>query len=81
MFNGINMQQKSYSEEIKSKNNNGYIFENLIPGQKFAINVTAISITGRVKLSKILYTSTEHYGSTYKKMYYLQYILPISFIF
>lgn len=63
MFNSTIIQQKSYSEEIKSKNNNGHIFENLISGQKYAINVTAISAIGQVKSSKISYISTEHYGS------------------
>lgn len=71
------MQQKSYSEEITSINNNGYVFENLLSGQKYVLNVTAISVTGQVKSSRISYISTEHYGSTYIniEMYHLYHIL------
>lgn len=62
MFNDTDVQQKSYSEEYKS-NNNEYKFENLISGQKYAIEVTAISATGqKYQTSKTSYISTEVSG-------------------
>ncbi|KAL5235451.1 hypothetical protein ACI65C_002861 [Semiaphis heraclei] len=63
MFNNTATQQKSYSEEVRSNNdNNGYKFENLLSGEKYAVQVTAIWATGQAKPSKISYIYTEPYG-------------------
>jgi len=62
MFNNTATQQKSYSEEVKSNNNHGYIFENLLSGEKYAVQVTAIWATGQAKPSKTSYIYTESYG-------------------
>jgi len=62
MFNNDATQQKSYSEEVRSNNNNGYTFENLLSGEKYAVQVTAIWATGQAKPSKISYIYTEPYG-------------------
>jgi len=55
-------QQQSYSEEVKSNNNHGYIFENLLFGEKYAVQVTSISATGQTMPSKISYIYTAPYG-------------------
>jgi len=55
-------QQQSYSEEVKSNNNNGYVFENLLFGEKYAVQVTAISATCQATPSKISYIYTKPYG-------------------
>ncbi|KAL5235450.1 hypothetical protein ACI65C_002860 [Semiaphis heraclei] len=62
MFNNTDTQQKSYSEEVKSKSNNGYIFENLLSGEKYAVQVTAIWATAQVEPSKISYIYTKPNG-------------------
>ncbi|CAI6369742.1 unnamed protein product [Macrosiphum euphorbiae] len=54
--------QQSYSEEVKSNNNYGYVFENLLSGEKYAVQVTAISATGQATPSKISYIYTTPYG-------------------
>jgi len=61
MFDHTVTQQQSYSEEVKS-NNNGYTFENLLSGEKYAVQVTAISATGEAKPSIISYIYTKPYG-------------------
>ncbi|CAI6363846.1 unnamed protein product [Macrosiphum euphorbiae] len=63
MFNHTaGIQQQSYSEEVKSNNNYGYVFENLLSGEKYAVQVTAISATGQATPSKISYIYTTPYG-------------------
>lgn len=61
MFNHTVKQQQSYSEEVKS-NNNEYTFENLLPGEKYAVQVTAISATDKAEPSIISYIYTKPYG-------------------
>ncbi|XP_060876579.1 uncharacterized protein LOC132949615 [Metopolophium dirhodum] len=55
-------QQQSYSEEVKSNNNHGYVFENLLFGEKYEVEVTAISATGQAIPSKMSYINTTPYG-------------------
>jgi len=60
--NTAGIQQQSYSEEVKSNNNYGYVFENLLSGEKYAVQVTAISAAGQATPSKISYIYTTPYG-------------------
>lgn len=61
-------QHESYSVEAKT-NHNGYLFENLVSGQKYAVKVTAISTSGETKSSEVSYVSTEDHGNMkFKKM-------------
>lgn len=63
MFNHTaDVQQQGYSEEVKSNNNHGYIFENLLSGEKYAVQVTALSATDQAIPSKISYTCTKPDG-------------------
>jgi len=55
-------QEQSYSEEVKSNNNRGYVFENLLFGEKYEVQVTAISTTGQTIPSKMSYINTTPYG-------------------
>jgi endothelial-specific receptor tyrosine kinase len=48
--------------EVKSNNNHGYVFKNLLSGEKYAVQVTAMSATDQAKASKISYIYTEPYG-------------------
>jgi len=54
--------QINYSEEVKSNNNHEYIFENLLPGERYTVQVTAITATGQANSSSLLYINTEPYG-------------------
>ncbi|XP_029343331.1 uncharacterized protein LOC100159980 [Acyrthosiphon pisum] len=56
------LQQQGFSEEVISNDNHGYVFENLLYGEKYAVQVTAISATGHAKASEISYIYTEPYG-------------------
>ncbi|KAL4119661.1 hypothetical protein QTP88_012455 [Uroleucon formosanum] len=58
----MNTQQLHYSEEVIFNDNHGYVFKNLLYGEKYAVQVTAISATGRAKASEISYVYTEPYG-------------------
>jgi len=63
MFNNTDTPQKSYSEEVRSNNNNnGYVFENLLSGEKYAVQVTVIWATGQAKPLKISYIYTKPNG-------------------
>ncbi|XP_001943393.2 uncharacterized protein LOC100166399 [Acyrthosiphon pisum] len=64
MFNNTAAtQQQSYSEEVKSNNNHGYVFENLLFGEKYAVQVTAISATAQLAIpSNISCIYTKPYG-------------------
>ncbi|KAF0753286.1 Tyrosine-protein kinase receptor Tie-2, partial [Aphis craccivora] len=62
IFYNTNLQQLNYSEEVKSNNNNGYILENLLPGKKYAVQITAITATGQANPSNLSYIYTEPYG-------------------
>ncbi|XP_026805156.1 tenascin-like [Rhopalosiphum maidis] len=55
------LQKLSYSEEKKSNNNHGYNFENLLPGEKYAIQVTAITAAGLAIPLDLSYIYTEPY--------------------
>ncbi|CAI6376985.1 unnamed protein product [Macrosiphum euphorbiae] len=57
------LQQQGFSEEVISNDNHGYVFENLLYGEKYSVQVTAISATGQAKSSEISYIYTEPYGS------------------
>lgn len=56
------LQQQGFSEEVISNDNHGYVFKNLLYGEKYAVQVTAISATGQAKASEISYIYTEPYG-------------------
>jgi len=65
MFNSTattDIQQLSYLEEVKSIVHSGYVFENLLSGEKYGVQVTAISAMGQAKASTISYIYTEPYG-------------------
>jgi len=62
MYYITDLHKLSYSEEIKSNNNNGYIFKNLLPGEKYAVQVTAITVTGLAIPLDLSYINTEPYG-------------------
>ncbi|XP_027837642.2 uncharacterized protein LOC114120057 [Aphis gossypii] len=55
-------QPLNYVEEVKSNNNQGYIFENLLPGERYAVQVTAITSSGQSNSSSLSYINTEPYG-------------------
>ncbi|XP_025205629.1 uncharacterized protein LOC112601954, partial [Melanaphis sacchari] len=61
IFNNTPLQQKSYSEEVISEKNDGYTFENLLPGKKYAIQIIDISTTGQTKASNVSYIYTKSY--------------------
>ncbi|XP_060851896.1 uncharacterized protein LOC132930188 isoform X2 [Rhopalosiphum padi] len=62
MYYNTDLKQLNYSEEVKSNNNHGYIFENLLSGEKYAVQVTAITATGQAEPSMLSYIYTEPYG-------------------
>jgi endothelial-specific receptor tyrosine kinase len=62
MYYNTDLKQLNYSEEVKSNNNHGYIFENLLSGEKYAVQVTAITATGHAKPSMLSYIYTEPNG-------------------
>ncbi|XP_026822080.1 LOW QUALITY PROTEIN: tenascin-like [Rhopalosiphum maidis] len=59
IFKNLPLQQQTYLEEVKSNKNNGYIFENLLPNEKYAVQVTAITATGQTKPSILSFIYTE----------------------
>jgi hypothetical protein len=62
IFKNPPIQQQNYLEEVKSNSNHGYIFENLLSGEKYAVQVTAITATGHAKPSMLSYIYTEPNG-------------------
>lgn len=63
MLRQTEIHHTSYLKEINISDN-GYVFKNLISGQKYAVEVTAISTSGETKSSRIFNVSTEYYGNT-----------------
>ncbi|XP_022174267.1 uncharacterized protein LOC111036533 isoform X2 [Myzus persicae] len=56
------IKQQSYSEKVKSNDNYGHIFENLLPGEKYTVQAIAILATGQTKPLNISYVYTKPRG-------------------
>jgi len=61
MYDNTDLQQLN-SSEVDFDNSHGYIFENLLPGVRYAVQVIAITAEGQANASSLSYIYTESYS-------------------